>query len=168
MFKFFKKKSIFGDGEIELAAGRIYNLAVKKGIVYKSEQDEILKDYNENEKTLVLDKLKTTENIFFEDDMIKYVAEKSGKIFQKQKLLNSLIKPEFVNTTPEYIQVGNKFYMGITCVGLPEKVRDDWLSDLTKEKSDIDYTIFIQPSSVAALQTYLNDELKKVKVIVIK
>jgi len=149
--------------EIEIVSGQIYNHIVKKKLVYTPELDLFFKGLSNYQKAGILEHLKKREDILFEEDMIQYNENEKIGTFSQQQMLNALIKPEFVNTKPHFIQVGSKYYQGMTCVGLPETVTEDWLSGMTRERSDVDYSIFIEPSSVQALQQYLTTELRKVR-----
>ena len=163
--KWFRKVKGFllGKKELEIISGQVYNYIVKKKLVYISELDPFFKGLPSYEKLRILEQLKKEKEIVFEEDMIQYQEKEGYGTFSQQQMLHALIKPEFVDTKPSYVQVGSKFYQGLTCVGLPETVSENWLSGMTQERSDVDYSIFIEPSSVQSLQVYLTTELRKVR-----
>jgi len=163
--RIFRKAKAFllGKNEIEIISGQIYNYVVKKKLVYTPELNPFFKGLPNYQKARILEHLKKREDIVFEEDMIQYNENEKIGTFSQQQMLNALIKPEFINTKLDFIQVGSKYYQGMTCVGLPETVAEDWLSGMTRERSDVDYSIFIEPSSVQALQQYLTTELRKVR-----
>ena len=157
------KAFLLGKKEVEVISDQIYNYIARKKLVYISELQPFFKDLSNFEKYRLLDHLKKKQDILFEEDMIQYKESDQVGTISQQQMLNALIKPEFVDTKPQYIQVGSKYYQGMTCVGLPETVTEDWLSGMTRERNDVDYSIFIEPSSVQALQEYLTGELRKVR-----
>ncbi len=161
----FRKTKAFmlGKNEVDIITGQLYNYIVKKKLVYVSELQPFFKGLSNFEKIRILEQLKKREDILFEEDMIQYREEDAIGTFTQQQMLSALIKPEFIDTKPHSIQVGSKHYQGMTCVGLPETVAEDWLSGMTRDRSDVDYSIFIEPSSVQALQQYLTSELRKVR-----
>jgi len=149
--------------EIELIAIKIYNETSRKGILYEKEFEKLSYNCNADEKIALKKYLEDNLNLVFDDGVYVIKENKKDEADEKTKMLSALIKPEYVNTSHDNIQIGTKYFTGLTCIGLPEQVTENWLSSLTREKSDIDYTIFIEPSSIAVLQTYLTNELKKVK-----
>ncbi|MEA2037416.1 MAG: hypothetical protein U9O94_07945 [Nanoarchaeota archaeon] len=157
------KALLLGKKEIDVISGQIYNYIVKKKLIYITELEPFFKGLPNYEKVRILEHLKKQKEIVFEEDMIQFKESDKLGTFSQQQMLNALIKPEFVDTKPYLMQVGSKFYQGMTCVGLPETVTEDWLSGMTRERSDVDYSIFVEPSSVQALQQYLTNELRKVR-----
>ncbi len=157
------KAFLLGKREVDIISGQIYNQIAKKKLVYISELEPFFKGLPNYEKLRILENLKKQKEVVFEEDMIQYKESEETGTFSQQQMLTTLIKPEFVDTKPYFIQVGSKYYQGMTCVGLPETVTEDWLSGMTRERSDVDYSIFIEPSSVQALQQYLTNELRKVR-----
>ena len=91
------------------------------------------------------------------------VKSRSEEEIDDSKLLDFLIRPDYVNTGPETIQVGNQFYMGIVASGFPANVGENWLGELTQEKRDVDFSLFIEPSGVSAIESYLSKQLRKVE-----
>ncbi|MEM3127108.1 MAG: hypothetical protein QW331_03515, partial [Candidatus Woesearchaeota archaeon] len=156
------KQIFMGKEEIELLGIKVYNAAAKKGVLYEKEFNQITKGCTEEEKDAIRKEITEKYKVVF-DDGVYVIKEKEESEDEKKKILSALIKPEYVNTSFDNVQIGTKYFSGLTCIGLPEQVTENWLSALTREKSDIDYTIFIEPSSVAILQTYLTNELKKIK-----
>ncbi|MFH1849362.1 MAG: hypothetical protein ABH879_04190, partial [archaeon] len=163
--KLFRKVKAFmlGKDEIEIITGQISNYILKNKLVYLSELDLFFKGITNAEKLRILETLKNKPGLKFEDDMIQYQENESDMTVSQKNLLSALIKPDYVDTKQHYVQISSKFYQGMTCVGLPETVTEDWLSGMTRERSDVDYSIFIEPSSVEALQEYLTTELRKVR-----
>ena len=163
--RLFRKAKAFllGKKEIEIVSGQIYNHVLKKKLVYISELNQFFKGLSNYEKARILEHLKKRGDVIFDEDMIQHKESEQTGTFSQQQMLNALIKPEFVNTKQHFIQVGSKYYQGMTCVGLPETVAEDWLSGMTRERNDVDYSIFIEPSSIQALQQYLTSELRKVR-----
>src|SRR3989338_6151682 len=163
--KLFRKVKGFllGKKELDIISGQVYNYVVKKKLVYFSELEPFFKGLPSYEKFRILERLKKEKDIAFEEDMLQYNEKEGFETISQQQMLNALIKPEFVDTKPSYIQVGSKFFQGLTCVGLPETVSENWLSGMTQERSDVDYSIFIEPSSIQTLQQYLTTELRKVR-----
>lgn len=157
------KAFVLGKKEVDIISDQLYNYVAKKKLAYISELQPFFRGLSSFEKLRILDCLKKRKDILFEEDMIQYKESGQAGTFSQQQMLNALIKPEFVDTKPHYIQVGSKYYQGMTCVGLPETVAEDWLSGMTRERSDVDYSIFIEPSSIQALQEYLTGELRKVR-----
>jgi hypothetical protein len=163
--RMFRKVKAFmlGKSEVDIISGQIYNYVLKRKLAYLSELDPFFNRITNFEKLRILESLKQKEDLKFEDDMIQYQDNESGMTVSQKNLLSALIKPEYVDTNQHFIQISSKFYQGMTCVGLPESVTEDWLSGMTRERNDVDYSIFIEPSSVQALQEYLTSELRKVK-----
>lgn len=157
------KGLLLGKEEIDVISGQIYNYIVRKKLVFFAELEPFFKGLHNHEKFRILEHLKNEEGIVFEEDMVRYKESESNETYSQQQMLNALIKPELVDTKPSYIQIGSKYFQGLTCVGLPESVSEDWLSGMTQERSDVDYSIFIEPSSIQALQEYLTSELRKVR-----
>jgi len=157
------KAFLLGKNEVDIITGQLYNYIVRKKLVYTPELNSFFKGLPDFEKSRILEELKKREDILFEEDMIQYKENDAIGTFTQQQMLSALIKPEFIDTKPQSIQVGTKFYQGMTCVGLPETVAEDWLSGMTRDRSDVDYSIFIEPSSIQALQQYLTGELRKVR-----
>ncbi|MBI2138795.1 hypothetical protein HYU13_04350 [Candidatus Woesearchaeota archaeon] len=163
--RFFRKAKAFflGKSEVEILSGQLYNWIAGKRLVYIDELEPFFVGIPKYEQARIFQFLKKNPNISFDEDRIHFKESETFGTESQQQLLSALIKPEFVNTEPSYIQVGSKCYQGLTCVGLPETVAEDWLSGLTKERNDVDYSIFIEPSSIQALQEYLTSELRKVR-----
>lgn len=91
-------------------------------------------------------------------------ADRRFDVQQEEEIFASTLKPEYVNTENNFIQIGDHFYRGLYTTGFPNEVRNNWLSKLAGEKGNMDFSIFINPTSIAESQIYLNDELKRVNI----
>jgi len=103
-------------------------------------------------------------NYVINEDMIEFTEKsKPEKEVKDSELLDLLIRPDYINTEEDTIQVGNQLYKGIVASGFPATVGENWLGHLTQEKRNLDFSIFIEPSSVRAIEIYLNQQLRKVE-----
>ena len=120
--KLFRKVKGFllGKKEVDIISGQVYNYVVKKKLVFISELSPFFKRLSTYDKFRILEHLKKEKDIVFEEDMVQYQEKESFGTFSQQQMLNALIKPEFVDTKPSYVQVSSKFYQGLTCVGCDE------------------------------------------------
>ncbi len=149
--------------EVDNSVARIVNLVRLKGIVLPEEIDNITADLSKAEKQKALAKLKSMGYEFVED-MIKFKDEVTAEEkITDNEIFSYLVKPEYVDTSSDSIQVGSQVYKGIVATGFPSQVSDNWMGKLTQESGNVDFSIFIEPSSVRALEIYLNNQLKKVE-----
>jgi len=150
--------------EIDLIADELANIVATKGVVLPEEFEMLAKELSKKEKKILMKKL-FAMNIEKKEDLLQ--AKRDGsfqtEFIANKDILSFLIRPEYVNSNPDYIQVGTQYFRGMVATGFPAKVNENWLGKLIQERSNIDFSIFIWPSSVRALEVYLSDELKKVE-----
>lgn len=155
-------KNIFRRDEVEFVVDSIINYIVNKEVVLPSEIDEFCKDLTPKGKQKVRKRLLQLGCIF-EEDMLKMNKRMIGrKTIEEKELLSYLIRPEFIDTQKEYIQVGNQFYQGIAATGFPSTVTKNWMGRLSEEKANMDFSVYISPSSVRAMEGYLTAQLRQV------
>ena len=156
-------KGVRKEDEVDFAAVKLQNMLRKKYVLLPSEIELVCKDLNDMEKLAVIKQLQRL-NISYRESMLHFNDKVVGpETIREKELLSFLIRPEFVNSETEHIQIGSQFYEGITAIGFPAAVRENWLGKLIQEKGNVDFTIHIQPSSVRALEIYLNGQLKQVE-----
>ncbi len=149
--------------ESDLVAIKIVNLARAKGIVVPKELNELCAGLNPSQKSEVMKKLARL-GIESKDGMLHFSSKVRGDDEINEKdLLSFLIRPEYVHTEKSHIQIGAQFYQGIRATGFPAQVRENWLGKLIQEKGNVDFSVHIQPSSLRALEIYLNNQLKQVE-----
>jgi conjugal transfer ATP-binding protein TraC len=135
----------------------------RKKIMLPMEFDKLCKNLDSREKEQVKLKLQKKGYAINEDMFEDTEESKPVNEIKDKELMELLIKPDYVNTDQDVIQVGNQFYKGIVASGFPAAVGENWLGELTQEKRNIDFSIFIEPSSVKAIEMYLNKQLRKVE-----
>ncbi|MBN2111661.1 DUF87 domain-containing protein, partial [Candidatus Woesearchaeota archaeon] len=149
--------------ESDFVVVKLSNIAREKGLVVPNEFDNACVNLSAEEKDAVIKKLQKfgfehkEGMILFNDKVV------GGKAINEKDLLSFLIRPEYVHTDKTHIQIGAQFYEGIVATGFPAQVRENWLGKLIAEKGNVDFTIHIQPSSLRALEIYLNNQLKQVE-----
>jgi len=149
--------------EVDYVLVQLANLVRVKGVVLPDELSEIAKELSPKQRLKLQTKLKKL-NIEFDDDMLCYNDKmKDDELITENELLNHLIKPEYVDTKSEYIQIGTQYYQGIVATGFPAQVADNWLGRLIDEKGNVDFTIHLSPASVRSLEIYLTAQLKQVE-----
>ncbi len=155
-------KNIFRKDEVEFVVDRVLNYLVNKEIVLPGEIDNFCEDLDVSGKEKVKKRLLELGCVF-EEDMLMLSKRMIGrKRIEEKDLLSYLIRPEFIDTKKDYIQVGNQFYQGITATGFPSTVVKNWMGRLSEEKADMDFCIYISPSSVRAMEGYLSGQLQQV------
>ncbi len=157
-FNFLSKKS-----ETDFVLDEITDYLRRKKIMLPAEFDKICKNLSEEEKNTIRSKLRQ-QGYVINEDMIEY-SDKSKPVnaIKDNELMEYLIKPDFVSTDEDIIQVGNQFYKGVVASGFPATVGENWLGELTQEKRNMDFSLFIEPSSIRAIEIYLNKQLQKVE-----
>ncbi|HIJ11732.1 TPA: DUF87 domain-containing protein [Candidatus Woesearchaeota archaeon] len=157
-FNILKRKS-----EVDATFERVADHLREKKVLLPAEFEELCKDLSPDAKEEIKSKLrqlKYTHN----EDMFEFTdASKPARDITDKELIELLIKPDYVNTDEDVIQVGNQFYKGIVASGFPATVGENWLGELTQEKRNVDFSIFLEPSSVRAIELYLNKQLRKVE-----
>ena len=162
MFKKSKKHSK-RKSEVDLITGIVSNVVRNKGLVLPNEFEELCKDLSDSQKQTVIKKLQK-KNFEIVEGIIRFSDKvKADEQITDNEIFSYLIRPEFVDTQADYIQVGSQFYKGLVATGFPAQVTDNWLGNLAQEKGNMDFTLFIEPSSIRALEEYLNGQLKKVE-----
>lgn len=160
------KGAIFGkrrESESDRRLIRLLNFLSEKEIVLPREIDIILGNLSVKEKEKIIKKFVFLGHEF-EDGILIFNSEaKPFKQIREKDILSYLIRPEYVNTEKQHVQIGSQFYSGIFASGFPAVVLKNWLGKLTSEKGNVDYSIHITPSSVKSLETYLNYQLKQVE-----
>lgn len=150
-------------GEADFAAIRLQNMLRAREVLLPKEIDMVCKDLGEQDRAKVIRQLQRL-GIIYREKMLHFDEKSVGpETIKEKELLSYLIRPEYVNTENEHIQIGSQFYEGIMATGFPSAVRENWLGRLIQEKGNVDFTIHIQPSSVRALEIYLNGQLKQVE-----
>lgn len=149
--------------EADLIVTQLSNLAREKGLLVPKEIDRACEGLSEKDKALVVRKLQRF-GYEYREGMVYFNDKVMGDSRINEKdLLSFLIRPEYVHTDKTHIQIGAQFYEGIRTTGFPSQVRENWLGKLISEKGNVDFTIHLQPSSVRALEIYLNNQLKQVE-----
>ncbi|MFC1774944.1 VirB4 family type IV secretion system protein [Nanoarchaeota archaeon] len=156
-------KVVLQKNEVDYVFNEIINFIRKKKIVLPVEFNNFCKDLTDSEILLIKSRLKQQGYVINEDMIEDADGSKPVNEIKDKELLEFLIKPDFVSTEAEVIQVGNQLYRGIVASGFPATVGDNWLGEIVKEKRNIDFSIFIEPSSVKAIEMYLNKQLRKVE-----
>ncbi|MBW2995652.1 ATP-binding protein, partial [Candidatus Woesearchaeota archaeon] len=158
-----KKSKIKRKSEIDNIVTKITNKIRQNGIMLPKEFDEICKNFTDLQKKTVL-KILQKKKYEIVEGMIKFNENvKADERITDNEIFSYLIRPEFVDTQSDYIQIGSQYYKGLVATGFPAQVTANWLGNLTQEKGNMDFSIFIEPSSVRALEEYLNGQLKKVE-----
>lgn len=149
--------------EVDFIVTRLSNLARKKGLVVPKEIDDACENLPQIERSLVIKKLQKL-GFDYKEGMIMFNDKViGGSHINEKDLLSFLIRPEYVDTEKTHIQIGAQFYEGISATGFPAQVRENWLGKLIQEKGNVDFTLHLQPSSIRALEIYLNSQLKQVE-----
>ncbi len=165
--KFMEKNPLKGVtkmNEADFAAIKLQNLLRKKEILLPNEIEMVCKDLSAEEKLIVIRQLQKL-GISYREKMLHFDDKEviGPETIREKELLSYLIRPEYVNTETDHIQIGSQFYEGITATGFPASVRENWLGKLIQEKGNVDFSIHIQPSSIRALEIHLNSQLKQVE-----
>ncbi len=148
--------------EEDFIISKISNFLLINEVLLPEELKEFCKYLTTDQKKSVMKKL-LARGFRKEEDLLvfnKYV--KDTKTIEEKELLSLSIRPEYVNTEKEYIQIGKLYYQGIHAHGFPATVKKNWLGRLSEERSNVDFTIHITPGSVRAVEVYLNSQLKQV------
>lgn len=166
MFGLFKKKKIeqqLGSQDINQVITNISNYIREKEFCFVEELEPFWHFLNDTEKEQIINALKKKPFIEIKEDMIKYNNIEQESTIDEHDIFERIMKPDYIDTKPNYIQVGQKYMQGQTAIGFPNIVSDNYLSTLIKEKSDVDFTIFLKPNNVAEIEEYLVKEIKKVE-----
>ncbi len=148
--------------EIENVTLQIENAIRKKNVVFFSELDEYFQPLTKKEKKAALKELNKLKYITKREDSFHYEEKERVEEYSEEEIFNSLIKPEYIDTKKNEIQVGNKYYQGLFATGFPNVVAENWLSRLVNEKENVDFSLHITPGNIAALEIHLNNELKRI------
>lgn len=133
--------------EVEFAVNRIANAARIRKVLLPDEIKDMTRHLSFFQKKAVMKKLgemkfDLRENMVkFNDEVVSYEEITDNQIF------NELVKPEFVSSNSDVVQVGSSFYRGISAVGFPAKVKENWLGSLAQDSGNIDFSMFIEPAS---------------------
>jgi len=149
--------------ELDYAATALANKVLVNKVILPEEFEKYCKDFAPSEKEIVKKKLQAL-GIELNDAMLVVTKKMSADEKIKEKdLLSFLIRPEYVDTAANHVQIGAQFYEGIMATGFPANVNKNWLGKLIKERGNVDFTLHLQPSSVRALEVFLNSQLKQVE-----
>ena len=149
--------------ETDFIVVKLSNLAREKGLVVPKELDDACINLSPADKIVVIKKMQRLGFEYKEGMILFNDKVVGGKAINEKDLLSFLIRPEYVHTERTNIQIGAQFYEGIVASGFPAQVKQNWLGRLIQEKGNVDFTIHIQPSSIRALEIYLNNQLKQVE-----
>jgi len=148
----------------DISALRIYNELQKRNEMSEDDCEKIIEVCSEDVKPKILAKLLKKHVEFNEKTRILTYNYKLFKTkLSDNKIFNELIRPEYIHTKKNKIQVGSKFYQSIFANGFPSVVENNWLGNLVSEKSNVDFTIHISPSSISDMEEYLNKQLRQVE-----
>ncbi len=149
--------------EIDFVFTKVENELRKTKIMLPTEFDTLTSNCTPIEKRYIKSKL-IAQGYSINEDMIEFSKKsRPEEEIEDNVLLDLLIRPDYVDTQQDTIQVGNLYYKGIVASGFPATVSENWLGQLAQEKRDIDFSIFIEPSSVHTIEVYLNKQLRKVE-----
>ena len=156
-------KGIRRFNEVNFVVTKLQNKLRKKEILLPKEIDKLCEGLSPPEKDTAIKMVQRLGNTY-KERIIHFNDDSLGNETIKEKdILSYLIRPEYVNTEKDHIQIGAQFYTGLRASGFPATVMKNWLGRLAEEKGNMDFSLHIQPGSVRALEVYLNMQLKQVE-----
>jgi conjugal transfer ATP-binding protein TraC len=155
-------RNIFRKDEVEFVLDSIINHLVNKEVLLPEEIDNFCVNLSLEGKQIVRKRLLELGCVFDEDMVLLSKRMIGRKRIEEKELLSYLIRPEYIDTKKDFIQVGNQFYQGITATGFPSTVAKNWMGRLSEEKANMDFSVYISPSSVRAMEDYLSGQLRQV------
>lgn len=159
-----KQNQALTENEINLIQIKIDNLLLKNGIVYPDEFEDLTQHVSEKSKEALKKQILSTGYVEIDEDgILKYIPKEYKFSYDSKDILRDILKPDYVNATKDYMQIGRTFYKGIICTRFPSNPKTDWLSKLASEKNNIDYALFRSESNLAELKLHLRRELRKVE-----
>ena len=160
-----KQENTQGVSEVENLVNIVADSIRVKKVMHIGEIDKYLSTLDAINKTEFFKKFQALPFIKKEERMFSFVEpDRQFDVKEEEKIFSSILKPEYVNTENSYIQIGDHFYRGLYTTGFPNEVTNNWLSRLAGERGNMDFSIFINPTSIAESQIFLNDELKRVNI----
>ncbi len=155
---FFKKNR-----KIERAVIRLISMVKLNGAVLQREIDSACRDLSEKELHKVL-KILRKKKVIMESGILQYSKDVIGDEEKRHNELRQYVtKKEIMKTTADHTEVASQFVEGIVATGFPEQAKEAFFDRVIADKSNFDYTIYLSPSSVRALEIYLTKELKQVE-----
>ena len=152
------------ENEINLVQIKIDNMLLKNGIVYPDEFNSLAPHLSQRSKEILKKQILAAGYVEIDEDgILKYVPKTYDSSYDSKIILRDILKPDYVNVTKNYMQIGRIFYKGIVCVKFPTNPKVDWLSKLASEKNNVDYAFFKSESDLSELKLHLRRELRKIE-----
>lgn len=149
--------------EVDFAVIQLISLVKIKAVVTQPEIDEICAGMDEKAKQKVLRKLRKRK-IVMDNGLLQYSKEVIGDEEKRAKELRAQVsRKDPIMVTSDSLKMGPRVTEGIVATGFPETTGAEWLSMLTKEKENFDFTVYIMPSSSRPAEIYLTAELRQVE-----
>lgn len=155
-------KTLAGENELRAVANLIANAIRKHNVLTRDDIDPFFRNLSSADIEQVINLLKSMNCFNIDQDIFMFEKIDPSILPNTQNLAKSFIRPEYLNTDKDHIQVGNNYYVACIITGYPSSVEVNWLSNLVQEKSDINFSIHAKPYPPEILEKDLTKKLKDI------